>query len=493
MFEMLRAALTMRSLYIFGLLLAMLIAWRVISHIRLQNRKITLPDGKTSTLIEARNGSFVGGMGATLAVIGTFVIIATIGGMFAAIGVAIEIGGLLLLFGPLITTLVVIGLVRRGYMENPVFEIESGNIGYVDSGASLWRMYSNVDGMKLQKGATIEDKDLGIDEITINDFVLVPGNNNGELTPFGWILKKYWGVYWRGFGFLNRKVHIIPITKKYVNVDLRANLDPKYWIMGNKDGGDEKKSGDAKFSVVQAGGLRVKFPRPVAIADVKFSDKQEAQMLILVSFRVIVPATPIYTLKGDLMSYLENTALAAFKNVIQQMSSSQFAGESHIEGSDMTMRALRAVNKRLLLMAGVVIEAISVQIYNLSSDREEAAAKAASLAELEGKAALTAQEWTNKKVLSKAETDARAARLLNEASITDATGLADHYVGLGADPNVAATEASTVAKSKRYTTPGSPVTTHVEGGGAPIAIQPSMAPRIEITDRETPLRDKRRK
>lgn len=375
----------------------------------------------------------------------------------------------LLVIGEIILFLIVMSLMsgimawRTGYLNTLFFEIEDGNVAFVDSGQSNVFVYMNDPGYILEWGAEV-------DGVRINDWVRVTERYPGQSEKNKTFIQKTFGKYWVGFKFMNRKVHMIPLTKKRAATNIRPNMPPEEWITGTDD-------------VVMVDQLRTVFPRPVAVPDLKFVDGFEAHLLLNGNYEVVVPRRLVYRLKGDFFGLLESYTRTGMNDVATAMTSTTFKASLRAEGSQMSSDIVAAINKTLIEVCGVKSKGFSIPIYNLSTDREEAAAKAAEIERLEGLGRIAkatadaeisrvaAERAAANKIID-ARAEAEADNLRNAASITDITIATKELVGMGVDPNVAAMQATIVGKATRHTDPNSRVTTLVEGGNVPIAINP---------------------
>lgn len=361
---------------------------------------------------------------------------------------------------------------KRGYLSHLFFTVETDNIGFVDSGESNVFVYANTPGHVLR---WVKE----IDGIEVNDYVLIEEEHPNQAEEERNFIQRTWGLYWVGPEFLNRTVHMIPLTKKKRASSLRPGMPVNEWIVGSDE-------------VVTVNQLRRKFPRPVPVVDVKFNDGVEANMLTLGNYEVVVPRKIVYGLKGDFFGLVEMYTMTAMKDVVGKMDSTTFKTEGQVEGSQMSKDVVSIINKVLIRECGVRIKGVSIPVYNLSTDREEAAAKEQKLQEQEGLgrikkaeadaevARVTAERAAANKIID-ATAEAKADRLRNAASITDFTLAAKAGVKLGANPDIAVQASASVARSTRYTHPDSKVTTQVEGG-ATVAIPPAER-KVVITDK----------
>ncbi len=362
---------------------------------------------------------------------------------------------------------------KMGYLDHLFFEIETDNIGFGDSGESNVFVYANTPGHVLRWQREIDD-------IVVNDYVLIEEEHPNQAEEEKTFIQGTWGLFWIGPKFLNRSVHMIPLTKKKAASQLRKDMPVEDWIVGSNE-------------VVYVNQLRRQFPRSVPVVDMKFNDGIEANMLVLANYEVVVPRKAVYTLKGDFFSLVELYTMTAMKDVAGKMGSKEFRMEGQVEGSRMSSNVVALINKILIRECGIRIKGASIPVYNLSSEEEEKAAKAKELAKQQGEANVEAAEQRAKAALVTAQNDAaikvidaraeaKADRLRNAASVTDFTLAAKASVGLGAHPDIAVQASASVARATRYTHPESNVTTQVEGGGATVAIPPAER-KVVTTDK----------
>lgn len=392
--------------------------------------------------------------------------------------VALQVIAILVASAILMTILFGIIAWKTGYLRSLFFEIEDGSLAFVDSGETNVFVYLNEPGYVLRWGLKIEDF-LPEEELfymepkerirVVNDWVRVkeeyPGQSKDEKT----FIQRKWGLYWRGFEFFNRKVHIIPLTKKKSNANMRPGMPPEEWV----EGSDE---------VVMVDQLRTNFPRPVLVPDMKFFDGVEANLLAQATYEIVIPRLAVYNLKGEFFGSVVQYTRAGVADVYREISSVFFSEDSKIESGELPKKIVRVSNRQLVFVCGVRMTGVSIPVYNLSSDAEEKARKAAALAELEGQAAvaeanakaqvteINANAAARAKIID-ATAEAQADNLRNAASITDVTLAAEALVKLGVHPDIAAQGAAAVGRATRYSDPNSKVTTQVEGGGI-IAIPP---------------------
>ncbi|MEQ1499982.1 MAG: hypothetical protein ABL917_01255 [Parcubacteria group bacterium] len=368
---------------------------------------------------------------------------------------------------------------NTGYLRSLFFQIETSNLAFVDSGQSNVFTYANVTGKILRWGVKIDDvlvqgkiirTEVRDGDELINDWVLVDEEYEGQSEKEKTFIQKTWGYYWRGFDIFNRRVHVIPLTKKKANANLRPGMPPEEWITGSDN-------------VAEVDQLRSEFPRPVAVPDMKFSDGIEANLLLQGNYEVVVPRRPVYNLKGDFTSIIESYTRTAMKDVAMTMTAEDFRKASQVEGSAMSNSIVALINRKLIETCGVRLRGASVPVYNLSSDAEEKAAKAEELARLEGLAKIAeakaqaevakiAAERAAANKLIDATAEAEADNLRNAASITDVTLATTAMIKDGVHPDIAAQVAGATGRATRYTHPDSKVTTQVEGGGAVVTIPP---------------------
>lgn len=484
LFTFLGAVLSMRGLYtILAIIAIAFVAWRMFRFFRparrtIKRSRVRTPDGRMSEVIDTdaekvgwfrRIGRKVGrGVLNIIALIVILSVLVVLGALFAYIPDAVAVIGIFVVFFTLWIPLVILILWKTGYLRNLFFEIETDNVGFVDAGETNVFTYANVPHKILRKNVIV-------DGVLVRDWVLIDEEEEGQWEREKTWIQKRFGLYWVGFKFLNRRVHLIPITKKKAAAEIKPDMKPEEWITG-----DDK--------VVKIDQLRSKFPRPVLVPDLKFNDAVEANLLLLGNFELVVPRRPVYSLKGDFFDTLVNYVRAAMKDVAQRMDSDKFRVIGQVEGGQMSEDLRELINQKLIETCGVRLRGASIPVYNLSSDLEERAAKQAKLEEQQGRARLKRQEFDNLVLVSKARAQADADRITGEASVTDVKTLANHFDSLGASPDVAATSATALGRAVRYTAPGSPVTTQVEGGGATIAIPPTDKPerRVVLTDEPPP-------
>ncbi len=383
------------------------------------------------------------------------------------------LAGIMIILEFILFTVVMIPLVigitwQTGYLRTLFFEIEEGNLGFVDSGQANVFTYSNIPGKILRDDVIVNGK--SFEDVLVDEEY--PGQWEKEKT----FIQKEWGLYWVGFKFLNRKVHFIPITKERENPGLSKDMDPSEWI----------KRDPGVFPTDQ---LRGVFPRPVLVSDLKFVDNIEANMLAMCNLEVVIPRQFVYVQKGNfgvIASYVR-TGVNAFG---QRMSADEFNKAGRVEGGDLSRAIVASINKRLESEVGVRLRGVGIPIYNASSDEEEDALKAAEIARLEGlatietaKAAATASittaEAAAKSKVIDARAEAKADKLRNKASITDITLMSAELVRQGTHPDIAAQSAALVGRATRYTDKQSPVTTQVEGNGQ-LAITPPIERKVVL-------------
>ncbi len=362
---------------------------------------------------------------------------------------------------------------KMGSLDHFFTEIETDNIGFGDSGESNKFVYANTPGHVLRWQREIED-------IVVNDYVLIDEEHPNQAEEEKTFIQRTWGLYWIGPKFLNRSVHMIPLTKKKAASQLRKDMPVEEWIVGSNE-------------VVYVNQLRRQFPRSVPVVDMKFNDGIEANMLVLANYEVVVPRKAVYTLKGDFFGLVELYTMTAMKDVAGKMGSKQFRMEGQVEGSEMSKDVVALINKILIRECGIRIKGASIPVYNLSSEEEEKAAKAKELAKQQGEAdveaaeqraraaIITARNAAEVKIID-ATAEAQADNLRNAASVTDFTLAAQTSVSLGAHPDIAVQASASVARATRYTHPDSNVTTQVEGGGTTVAIPPAER-KVVLTDK----------
>ncbi len=382
------------------------------------------------------------------------------------------VGMTIMFLGAWIPLLLAIGW-KMGYLDHLFFEIETDNIGFADSGESNVFVYANTPGhvLRWQKE---------VDGIVVNDYVLVEESEPDQSEREKTLIQRTWGLYWIGPKFLNRSVHMIPLTKKKASSQLRKDMPVEEWVVGSDE-------------VVYVNQLRRQFPRPVRVVDMKFNDGIEANLLVLSNYEVVVPRRAVYTLKGDFFSLLELYTMTAMKDVAGKMGSKQFRISGQVEDSQLSKDVVALINKILIRECGIRIKGASIPVYNLSSEEEEKAAKALELAKQQGEAKveearqkasaalITAENAAAIKVID-ATAEAQADNLRNAASVTDFTLAAQASVALGAHPDIAVQASASVARATRYTHPDSPVGTQVEGSGGIIAIPP-VERKVVLTDK----------
>ncbi|MFZ2621297.1 MAG: hypothetical protein WAX37_02200 [Minisyncoccia bacterium] len=352
---------------------------------------------------------------------------------------------------------------KKGYLRTLFMTVETGNIGFVDAGETNVYTYPNIPGKTLDEhGELVDTNTLDKD-----------GNRTHEEFSQNrfwknWIMRKL-GFYWVGFGFLGRKIHMFSITKEREAKKLVPGMDPGEWI-------------ERDPNPVLVSGLRYKFPRPVLVPDVKFTDNIEANILVLCKFEVLKPNVLVYTLKGNFFEILTSFVRSGVVDYCQKKSAVLFKDADKLDGGEMSREIIEAINNKIEDTVGVRLTGLAIPIYNASKDAEEEALKAAELARLNGlatvakakadaEARVVKADADAKAKIIDAEAEARADNLRNAASITDVTLAAQALKDMGADPNIATQGAVAVGRATRYSDPNSKVTTLVEGqSSTPVAL-----------------------
>ncbi len=352
----------------------------------------------------------------------------------------------LIVFTMMMTPLIIGIAWKTGYLATLFTTVGTGNIKFVDVGASNKYTYINIPGKVLIKGEIIDER--------------YSGETEDRKT---WVQKKF-GRYWVGFPFLGNHVHTFYITHDRAKRQLTQDMTPADWI----EYGEGPEPTDE---------LRWKVPRAVLVPDVKFGDNIEANILVLCRIEFNVPLKPVYIQKGDFFETFANLVRSGVLNYCKGTTAAKFAVCDRLDDGEMSRFVVGTINKQIGEEVGIKLIGVSVPIYNESKSSEEEALEAAELARLNGLATVAkaeaeaaalikTTEAENKKMIMDATAQAEADRILSQASVADVVALATHFSqDLGASPDVAVHSATAMGRATRLAKHDSPITTFVDGGG----------------------------
>ena len=278
-----------------------------------------------------------------------------------------------------------------------------------------------------------------IPDKSLNDKgVLVDGEKRKK------VLEKTFGLFFVGLPFI-RKVYSFPIIKEKENPRAKAD-DPKTWI----DRQDRPEMVDE---------LRWKFPRPILVPDVEFSEALKATILVLCKFEVLAPVVPVFIQHARFFELLAAYVRNGVINYCQKMSLNDFIKADKKDGGDMSTKIIADINSFVEKEIGIRLTGLGVTNYEAEEDETSKALAASEKARLLAEAAA-----------QRAEGEAKADNIRAKARVADIVETVADLINKGVSPDVAAQVAHGVGRAERFTRSDSKITTLVDGGGSNVAV-----------------------
>ena len=322
--------------------------------------------------------------------------------------------------------------------------VESGNMGFVVRGKSLFRIIHDVRGKKLA-GNAVNGTSKFID---------------GE-EKRTWLQKKF-GLYWIGFPPASG-IHPFKIKKESENPEGHG---VENWTTGVKE--------------ATVTSLLHTFPRPFILRDVELKNRTRVNLLVVATFEVICPYIPVFKYKGDFFIRASSRIRSATDDIVKEIEdiTAFIAAPKGEEGGILEglKNPTSAFNLELVANVGIRLVGISIPQFD-GDDAILAAANEESLAILRGKATVATANANRESALIASRTKAQQVLIetrANAASVVALGRARGHQIRetvaamastLGSK-DVVAEGVTAVLEMEAATGPNSKLTTLVKGGGA---------------------------